>query len=325
MTTSAEAIASFRNSWLGAEGEDFASRMARRSLASFAEQQPDLRPLLFELEHKAQSELDIHLDGKTVGDHEADAAAFASLVRGIAEATKEIAKHALGRQRRPSTLRVLAPMPGSVRLVLRAAEPTEVDGGRTMQVTRTPSIDSRSLDTVAILLARADSEDVVDDDDVLSGLAADLPARAHFGLKRAARAIDEQDWEVTGELRSVRGFQPVHVGPKGARALMRALDEKHESTTEVVLSGVIDGQRRSIGALWFAPDGSAPFEAAVPSAELIEQVVQHDAANEVVQATFDVLTIVGGGAAPRQRKVYTLRSMVRIPSQPSFPLDETLE
>jgi hypothetical protein len=318
VTVSTEALESFTQSWHDADGDDFASRMARKSLTAFAEQQPELRVLLFGLEHKAQSELDIHLDGETVTHHEADAESFASLVRGISEATKEIAKHYLGRQRRSSTLRILAPMPGSVRVVLRAIEPDEATGGRTMQATRTPSIDSRALDIVATLLARSEVDSSDGADDVLSGLAANLPARAHFGLRRAARTIDKQDWEISGELRSAHGFQPVNVSPDGARALLRALDERQESSTEVTMTGTIDGQRRSIGALWFTPNGTAPFEAAVLSSDLIDQVVQHDAAGESVEAVFTVLTIVGNGANPQQRRVYTLQSMRSVPAEPTL-------
>jgi hypothetical protein len=317
VTLSDQALDDFRDAWLAAEGEDFASRMARRSLEALAHENDDLRPVLFSLTNRAQSELDLHLDGETVHHHEADAASFAAFVRGIAEATQEVAKHMLGRDRRASTLRILAPMPGSVRVVLRAAAPDE-EPGATAQLTRTPSIDSKSLDTVATLLARSQAEGSAVTDDVLSGLAAELPGKAHAGLKRAARAIDKQDWAVAGELRSQRGFQPVELGPEGAKALLRVLDERHETNDSVTLVGTIDGQRRSIGALWFTPEGAAAIEAAVPSPELIERVVQHDAAQERVRAEFNVITIVGSGTNARRRRVYTLQSITPAPGDPTL-------
>ncbi|WP_402842783.1 hypothetical protein [Microbacterium sp. GXS0129] len=272
---------------------------------------------MFELTNRAQSELELHLNGETVHQHEANAESFAQLVRGIADATKEVAKHIIGHKRRASTLRILAPTPGSVRVVLKAATPQEA-AGRTAQNTRTPSVDSTSLDTVAVLLSRAQGEGAKPDDDVLSGLAANLPQKAHAGLRRAAKAIDAQDWDIDGELRSTHGFQHVHVGPLGARALLRVLDEHQESSTSTTLSGAIDGTRRSIGALWFAPDGQVAIEAAVPSPDLMEQAVQHDAANQRVRAEFDVLTIVGKGANPRRRQVYTLRSIEPLPDAPTL-------
>jgi hypothetical protein len=312
-----EALDEFRDAWLAAEGNDFASRLQRQSLEALADENEALRPILFELTNRAQSELDLHLEGETVHNHEADADSFAAFVRGLADATKEVAKHLLGRQRRASTLRILAPSPGSVRVVLRAAPPAENEG-HTAQITRTPSVDSTSLDTVAVLLARSQTEGAEMTDDVLSGLAAALPQRAHTGLRRAAKAIDAQDWEVAGELRSHHGFQRVHLGPQGAKALLRVLDERQQSATEITLSGVIDGQRRSVGALWFTPEGASPIEAAVPSQELLEQVVQHDAANARVRAVFDVLTIIGKGANARRREVYTLRSIEPLPVTPTL-------
>jgi len=317
MTLTDEALDQFRDAWHAAEGDDFGSRLERQSLEALAAENEALRPVLFELVNRAQSELDLHLDGKTVHEHEANAESFAQLVRGIADATKEVAKHMLGRERRISTLRILAPSPGSVRVVLKAATPEEA-AGRTAQNTRTPSVDSVSLDKVAVLLARAQHEGAKADDDVLSGLAADLPQKAHAGLKRAAKAINAQDWDIAGELRSQRGFQPVHVDPIGAKALLRVLDEHQESSTTTSLPGAIDGTRRSIGTLWFTPDGRAAIEAAVPSPELMEQAVHHDAAGQRVRASFDVVTIVGKGANPRRRQVYTLRHLEPLPDDPTL-------
>lgn len=317
MTLTDRAIDEFRDAWHAAEGDDFASRLQRQSLEALAAENDALRVVLFELRNRAQSELDLHLEGETVHGHEANAESFAQFVRGVADATKEVAKHLLDRQRRSSTLRILAPSPGSVRVVLKAASPEEA-GGRTAQNTRTPSVDSKSLDIVAVLLARSEAEGGSFTDDVLSGLAADLPQKAHAGLKRAAKAIDDQDWDVAGELRSQHGFQPVHVGPLGAKALLRVLEERQESSTTTTVAGAIDGTRRSIGALWFTPDGLGAIEAAVPSPELMEEAVQHDAANQRVRAEFDVVTIIGKGANPRRRQIYTLRSIEPLPDAPTL-------
>jgi hypothetical protein len=307
MTLTDDALEHFRGAWLAAQGDDFASRMERKSLAALALENEALERALFELTSRAQSELDLHLAGISVHGHEANAESFADFVRGVADATKEVAKNLMGSQKRGSTLRILAPSPGSVRVVLRAAPPIEMHGP-TPRETWVPSVDSTSLDRVATLLARSEVSDG-DTDDVLSALTASLPARAHPGLRRAAKAIKSQDWTVTGQLRSQRGFEPVSLGVGGATALLRALGERQEDEDEVTLDGTIDGQRRSIGALWFAPDGGAPIEAAVPTPELIEQVVQYDAAQHRVRAIFYVVTIVGRGTNAKVRRVHTLKSI----------------
>jgi hypothetical protein len=317
VTLSEQALDEFRQAWRANEGDDFASRLQRQSLEALAAEDESLRLVLFELTSRAQSELDLHVHGATVHGHEADAESFALFVQGMAGATKEVAKHLLGRDRRRSTLRILALTPGSVRVILRAAYPVEADGV-TAQTTRTPTVDSKSLDTVALLLARSQSVGADLTDDVLSGLAADLPQRAHAGLKRVARAIDSQNWDISGELRSEHGFQAVQIGPAGAKALLRVLDERQESSTTSTLIGTVDGTRRSIGALWFASEGTGSIEAAVPDADLMEQAVQHDAAKERIEAVLDVVTIIGRGANPRRRQVYTLRSIRAISKAPGL-------
>lgn len=313
MTLTPEALEEFRSAWLSFEGNDFASRLQRQSLRALAAENEQLKVVLFALENKAQSELDLHLDGEIESSHETNAASFAALISGIAEAVKEVAKHQLGVARRASTLRVLAPSVGSVRLVLRAAPPEE-DEGQVARATRTPSVDSKSLEAVATILARAQSEpDAINQDDVLSGLAADLPHKAHQGLKRVAKSIERQDWKILGELKTVSSFQPIGIDTHGAHALLRVLEENQESSTTAVLTGIIDGQRRSLGALWFTPDGQRSIEAAVSSRELMEQVAQHAASSEKVLAEFDVISIVGKGAAAQARSVYTLRSIKPAP------------
>ncbi len=312
MTLSDQALDAFRNSWHASEGDDFASRTARRSLEAFADTTPELKALAFELSRHAQSELDLHLSGETVVGHSTNAEFFAELIRGIAEATRELAKHWMNRERRRSTLQVLAPSPGSVRVVLQAAPPRE-DAGHAARETRTPTVDSDALDAVATLLARAQTASSDPASEVLSGLAAELPAKAHFGLRRAAIAIERQSWSVDGELRSVHGNHPISVDAHGAQALLRVLTERSEVRERVHYSGLIDGSRRSIGAVWFIPDGQSPIEAAVPNPELMEQVIRRDAEGRRVGASFNLVTIIGSGANARRRRVFTLQTVEPLP------------
>jgi hypothetical protein len=81
MTLTNQAIDAFRDAWHAAEGDDFASGLQRQSLEALAAENDALRPVLFELTNRAQSELDLHLAGETVRGHEANAESFASLVR----------------------------------------------------------------------------------------------------------------------------------------------------------------------------------------------------------------------------------------------------
>jgi len=73
MTLTDKALDQFRDAWHAAEGDDFASRLQRQSLEALAAENDALRPVLFELTNRAQSELDLPpLNGATVHGHEAD-------------------------------------------------------------------------------------------------------------------------------------------------------------------------------------------------------------------------------------------------------------
>ncbi|WP_147441716.1 hypothetical protein [Mycetocola lacteus] len=309
MTIAPEAVESFRRAWLDAESDDFASRMARRSLEALAQDNETLTKALFSLKNKSQSELDLHLEGGSVFGHETDAEPFANFIRAISDACKEVAKQALGRERRKSTLRILAPAPGSVHLVLKVPAPAE-NGVQSEQVTRTPTADSRSLDMIARVLARSEkASETAQADDVLSGLTALLPAKAHIALRRAAEVIGSQNWDIEGQLRSVDGFSDVSVTSAGAARLLAVLTERVETESKTELIGVIDGHRRSRESLWFSTDSHSSFEAAVPDPELFESVAAAAASNSPVRAVFEVLTVTGGGKNPTERKIYRLVKM----------------
>lgn len=298
--------ASFREAWRSLPDEStFAGRLARQSLEASARQDPALEKVLFEVQNHAQSELDLHLDGDAVSEHATSALQFADLIRGIAEAVKEVSKSAMGRKRLPTTLQVLAPMPGSVRVVLRAEPPAERDG--VVRGTDSSTQDSSSLATVANILARAGA---TDDGDVLSGLTTGLAIGAHPGLRRAAKAVAKAGWRMEGTLRRPQ-TDPIklRVDAAGATRLLQALDARTEKTESLELTGQIDGQRRSVGAMWFVPVGSASFEAAVPDADLLDRVASLAATAQPVRARFQVVTRAPAGATSGARRTFALKAV----------------
>jgi hypothetical protein len=73
--------------------------------------------------------------------------------------------------------------------------------------------------------------------------------------------------------------------------------------------------------VWFVPDGQAPIEAAVFDPELIDDVVRVDAAGKRVEASFDLVTIIGAGANARRRRVFTLQEITAAPEEQAFLLN----
>ena len=298
--------------WAQAEGDSFASRVARRSLEASAEQHPDLGLVLFELKNRFQAELDLHLEGETAKEHRTDAADFADLIRGIADAVKEITKEALGRQRMSPGLLVSAPVPGSVRLILSAASPEENDGH--ISAARVETQDSNSLRVIATLLGRA-GDDVNASTSVIEGLLTALPTKARPGIRRVATAVNSSNWDVSGELRRPNEAPvPLHINRTGAKQLLDALESRESETSTLTLTGVVDGQRRSLGTMWFASSAVAPIEASVVQQELLEQVALLGASGDTAEARFTVVTRFPPGARGAAKRSYVLNSIAALPT-----------
>lgn len=293
----------FRAAWESASGQGFASRLARQSLEAAASESSELAPVLFELKNRHQAELDLHLEGGSVVDHATNAEQFADLIKGVADAVKEITKNALDRQRMSSGLMVLAPLPGSVRVVLRAAPPVEMDGQ--IVEARTETQDSNSLRLVATLIARANDDDP--EGSIIEGLLAELPARARPGIRRVAKTVSKADWVVDGTLRRAQlPDETLHLEGAGARRLLTALDAREVERETVVIEGKVDGQRRSMGTMWFAPLVGAPIEAAVIDQDLLQTVAALGATSELAKATFTAVTQHLPGVSVAARRSYVL-------------------
>ncbi|MCI0158283.1 hypothetical protein KNO15_16395 [Leifsonia shinshuensis] len=294
-----------RRAWHASSGNDFASRLARSSLEASASQVPELEQALFELKNGFQAELDVHLSGEGVIDHETDAYSFAEFVRGIADAVKEVSKQAMGRQRLRSPLHIVAPAPGSVHLVLRVPPPREEDGS--IVEARTESQHSLSLGIVAAVLARAGTSGNEESFSLLGGMTNQLPTKAHAGLRRAAKAISRTNWDVEGELKRPQSDAlRLELGRPGALALLDALDAKTNEEDVATLRGRVDGQRRSVGAMWFLPDNAGPIEAAIVDPDLIDPIAHFSAEETPTVATFKVVRWIPAGTNARTRQTYVL-------------------
>ncbi|WP_043668138.1 hypothetical protein [Clavibacter michiganensis] len=297
-----------RRAWHNLPGSDTpAGRMARKSLIAFASQKPELENILFQLEHSYQAEMDLHLEGASTERHQTDAVKFADLIRGIADSVKEISKAAMGRDRLATTLQVVAPMPGSVRVLLRPAPPSTHD---TLEESESETRDSYSLAIVATVLARAGEERP---DSSLGLLATGVPQGAYAGLRRAARAVVQADWTVEGILRRPAGdWTPIRITPAAAAGLLAALDLEVREEDTVEVEGHLDGQRRSIGAMWFVPQIGRMFEASVTDPTVLDQVADLTARHVRVRARFAVVSYSPAGSTEGVRKTYSLESISAI-------------
>src|SRR4051812_46451516 len=110
----------FREALEAAQEDDLFGQVTLSSLLSIAASDPELQGIADAMLSPPRAELDLHLDGTTVHDHETTALPSGAFITRTATTVKELAKQASGVRRLATRLQVVAPSPGSVRVVFRA-------------------------------------------------------------------------------------------------------------------------------------------------------------------------------------------------------------
>lgn len=300
----------FTDSWLAADGDDLASHAARRSLEAVAYNNAELTAALTWLKTSGQAELDLHLSGAGVRGHQTDALPFGRLVQRTAEVVREIAKTITGNTKSVATLQVVAPSPGSVRVLFKSPD-VDDPGLATRSAEFAPTTaETAAMERLVDVLVVADGDDMAD-----SGTLAavhGLSAASRAAIVRMAKTVKSAGWDIEGELRH-RGHSPVpvRVTPSSADRIVRAVDAKTVSTSTMTASGIVDGNRPSMHVMWFIPDTGRSFGASVPTPELLAEVARIGALGDVrVRATFTVRTFHATTDSEPTRREYVLKSLV---------------
>jgi hypothetical protein len=246
-------------------------------------------------------------------------------VSGISEAVKETAKAIAGKGRYSENLLIEGAGPGSVRVVLRAPDPVapHTEGEKTEPHPLIPgsTVDSEALRSIAAILTHASSED---EESPLMAELSRLPNRARVGLRRAAKSTNDAGWDIKGSIRQRNfGATEVALTHGGAFRLRQGLDATVESRADEVLSGYIDGFRRSLSTLYFQPDrGGRIVQAAVidpdTAAAISELFADPDSLVEVV---FDVVSTFMPGDEMRPQRSRAVKSIRRLASGRQLTFD----
>lgn len=303
-----------RSALRSSTGESRFARLARNSLLALVDPADNEETQVY-LEETApeQAELDLHLMGGGVTGHATNAHAFSLFVSGISEAVKETAKATAGKGSYTEGLLIEGAAPGSVRIVLRAPQPTTAESSID-DVTSGPTVDSQALLQVGSLLSHAGEGD---EDSPLLAEVRQLPGKALRGLKRASRSAAAAGWDIEGVVRQRgRGADRIKLSRDGAKRLVSALDDTTAVTSYERLIAKIDGARQSINTVWFAPDvGGVPVRAGVPDVELLKKVARLGADPDgLVEAHFRVVTSTTSGENPRTQKSRVLIGVEAAPT-----------
>lgn len=301
----ADTLESFRASWESAQGEDFASRMARRSLEALAAQRDDLEAVLLDLKKPIQESLDLHLKGAGVKGHATDTASLGHFMVQVSEAVKQIAKGMSGRSRWSHNLVSVAPSPGSVRLHFEVPPMKALQAD--LRGTEVASFDAQALRAMANLLVQAESAA-----ESLDAAAQSLPVPARTAVRHIAKTMVDSHWKFDGRLEA-RGRPTVELSlsEAGAQRLFRAAAETDSDVVPVTLIGECDGWTWSTGTMRFLAERQKPFSASVPP-NLQQEVAQLVSVpgNKVV-ANFLATHLNAAGTNRRLRTSYALVSIER--------------
>ncbi|KQQ43079.1 hypothetical protein [Nocardioides sp. Leaf307] len=264
---------------------------------------PGHRRELRDFRLKDQTELDLHLAGANVFDHETRADWLGVFMNRTAQAVKELAKGIAGKERHTPGLLVEGPGAGSVRVIFRS--PPQPKRAAPVPGTDVETLDGKALHQFASLFMLAE-----DETDLLEASVHQLPGGARRALRQVGQSVVEASWSIEGSLTARgRDVQPVVISPTGAARLVHAVGEQAAETESKLIAGAVDGWTWSKSVMDFQPSTGRGFRAVVPpdlqeSVAAINGQPDHDAVGR-----FRITTIYPSGDYSYQRRSYVLEGI----------------
>lgn len=309
--------------WNASSSDSLLDQLSRMSLGMSAVNRPDLVPTLTALSAGRRTELDLHLEGAGVSGHETGAEWFGRFVTRTATAVKEVVKSKTGKLQYPTNLLLVAPSPGSVRVVFRSPPPAERPVDVPMPEVPTDTVEGDALRTVVDLIGLAEAAGP--DTEELDQSLHRLHGGARNAVRLMAQAVVEGKWSVAGQLRRGDGRRTdITLTEAGAQRLSIAanVSEADVSPNNVVV-GVVDGWVWSEGQMTFLPEGSRPFKATVP--DELQQLVAHlvDTRHRA-RAVVTIYTTYPPGDEHSASRSYELTSIAEDPGDPQLDYSDNV-
>ena len=265
----------FERAWVHSSGSAKLDRYRRQGLVALASQNPELTETAARLSGSARTKLDLHVDDPRSTDHEAVAFTLGRLVTRLASSVKEITKSNLGRERWRDDLRVLAPSPGSVRVVF-VEPPNRPTVGGLSYAGHVPTPEAQAMRQLAALINLAEGDELP-----LEATIYRMRGPARRAVRLLSETVSTSTWNLSGSLQ-VPGKEPVPItlSPAGAVRLAKAAKETEDERVDATMFGTVDGWTWSTSTMRFLPEGGGrAFDVAVPQEK--EDVVAHHNAERV--------------------------------------------
>lgn len=254
-------------------------------------------------------ELDVHLDGPTVRNHETGAYDFGQYVMRSAEAVKELVKSARGARRQSRSLLVAGgPMAGSVRVVLREPDRSEP---HSLLPGAPETVEGQALVLLSAIFGTANRLGNDQDTSVLRSHLAPLHLPARHALARLAETQMHAGWMMNGVIRRGSEESEFSMGLIEARTVSEVAREAlHQTATETV-SGTLDGWVWSSSQLSLITDDRRVIRVSVPM-PLQTVVAELNAERDTrVVTRLNVYRRVASGTRDSVRTEYSLGSITR--------------
>ncbi|MFF2621312.1 hypothetical protein [Oerskovia jenensis] len=290
-----------RDAWNSSTGDAFVDSLLRQSLSAQASTAPEQLSTLRALQLAGRSQLDLHLEGRSESNHEAKASALGEFLTRAAAALRAVSKSVAGIDRIWGDVNVLAPAPGSVRIVLVEQGDLHLpEGARQSQ-----DAWAEGMERVASTFELAD-----EGRDELDASLLDLDLKSRNALRLLGQTVSESAWGIAGSLVSRDGAQrSIKLSSSGARRLVEAASAVPTRTASLETPGVVDGWRWSNSTVRLVPDRGAAIDAFVP--KRLQHVVADANAHRGlrVDALFSVIESVSKSRSAETKTSYTLEDL----------------
>lgn len=240
-----------------------------------------------------RTELDLHLTGIGVREHETDAWRYGQFVTASANAVNELIKDSVNIVRHTKRLQIVGgATEGSVRLQLREP-PIDISEQEPMIESIGESPESRALRTLAQIFNSANQAAQRPIDSILDAHVR-LDPGARKALLRLARIMSQAAWDAHGFLlvpdeEAVR----VELSLAGAHRLRLATEDSDERVVTRTYHGKIDGWAWSDGEMRLLTDDGPSIRAAVPADQQLKVARLIADPDTRVTATFQILERIG--------------------------------
>jgi hypothetical protein len=207
-------------------------------------------------------EMEVHLDGRSVREHETSAYDFGTFVMRAAESIKELVKSNRGTKHHSRNLLIAGgATPGSVQVLFR--EPDRSD--HTALITDPPeTAEGVALVYLSAVFSAAEEAVTSPETEGLRARLAPLTVGARQSVGRLATAVADGGWEITGNIRRGSEEAPLRLGLPAALLLSDTARESLEEERPETLHGVLDGWIWSRAELTLISDDRGTVRVSVP-------------------------------------------------------------